>query len=152
MFHSEVKIITFRKLAKSLGIEEFPRSRADVGTTPFFHTRGTTDPIQGISIVVSHGARYFDFHETRRLEQLFTATREVYIYIYFFLSLYFSPTRTAKEGEEGIAFPRLESGPWIHSVGFCATRRFSNPLLLFLQSPSPPLFLRQASQPVIDST
>lgn len=80
--------------------------------------------------------------------------RERYIYIYVFLSLYFSPTRIAKEGEEGggVAFSRLESGPWIHSVGFCATRRFSNPLLLFLHSPSPPLLLRQASQPVIDST
>lgn len=104
MFHSEVKIITFRKLAKSLGIEEFPRSRADVGTTPFFHTRGTTDPIQGISIVVSHGARYFDFHETRRLEQLFTATREVYIYIFLSLSLFFS-NADRERGRGGYSVP-----------------------------------------------
>lgn len=116
------------------------------------HTRGhSMSPITGMKrsiTIVSHGiAASKKANETKRNK---TAGWNNYLrHPAAVESLvcfpYFSPTRDHEEGERLLS---AESGPWIHSVGFCATRRFSNPLLLFLQ----PLFLRQASQPVIDST
>lgn len=110
-----------------------------------------------------NNAKHFDFHETKRpagtiIYGTQAPSNEVSLSLFLLLSLFFSDARIANRKKERKRFLCLflsfflsagrEAGRWIHSVGFCATRRFSNPLLLFLQT----LFLRQASQPVIDST